>query len=139
MKELVGKTISGLSVNDDQSALRFDTKDGPITFNAVGDCCSQSWFADINGVDALIGGTVASVEEVGMDGYNVDDGRGRQEVDSAYGYKIATDKGNADVVFRNSSNGYYGGWLTLGKDQYGHELESSADEKMTPITTDWSA
>lgn len=131
MKELVGKKIKALSINEDQSMLRFDTDVGPVDFCAFGDCCSESWFADITGVDALIGGLVASADEVGMDGYNVNDGRGRQEEDSAYGYKITTDKGYADVVFRNSSNGYYGGWI--------EPVEKPSDDAMTPITADWRA
>lgn len=131
MNALTGKNIIGLSVSDDQHYLSFQTNAGPITFIVEGDCCSESWFADITGVNALIGGTVNGVEIVSMEGYNVDDGRGRQEEDAVYGYKILTDKGYADIVFRNSSNGYYGGWL--------EEFSGDAPANMMPITADWSA
>jgi len=131
MKELIGKTIKSLSVNADQSILSFETDHGQVNFEVWGDCCSTSWFADITGVHSLLDGKVANVEEVSMDGYNVNDGRCRQDEDIAYGYKIVTDKGHADVVFRNSSNGYYGGELSSGP--------KTAPEGMTIITDDWRA
>lgn len=131
MKELIGKKITGLRINEDQSVLAFDTDQGVIAYDAWGDCCSETWFADITGVGALIGGTVQTADEVSMDGYNVEDGRTRQECDEAYGYKLTTDKGYADIVFRNSSNGYYGGSIEL--------LKRELPEGMIAITDDWRA
>ena len=131
MNELVGKKIICLRINEDQSVLAFETDMGVVAYYAYGDCCSESWFADIAGVSALIGGIVNSVEEVGMNEYNINDGRCRQEEDSAYGYKITTDKGYADIVFRNSSNGYYGGYLEL--------LTTELPNGMTEIADDWQA
>ena len=131
MKELIGKKITGLRINEDQSVLAFDTDQGVIAYDAWGDCCSETWFADITGVGALIGGTVKTVACVNMNGYNVDDGRCRQDVDEAYGYKLTTDKGYADIVFRNSSNGYYGGSIEL--------LKRELPEGMIAITDDWQA
>ena len=131
MKELIGKKISHIRINDDQSILSFETDQGLVSYEAWGDCCSESWFADITGVSALIGGVVATADEVSMDDYNVNDGRTRQGEDSAYGYKITTDKGYADIVFRNSSNGYYGGDMNL--------LRDIGDSNMTEILDDWHA
>ena len=131
MKELIGKRITQISVNDDQSILSFATDGGTVSYQTYGDCCSESWFADITGVDALLGGTVQSADEVNMDGYNVEDGRTRQVYDEAYGWKLRTDKGYADIVFRNSSNGYYGGWMEL----FGGALPDT----MVTIFEDWSA
>lgn len=131
MKELCGTTISRVRVSGDQRILSFETDRGAITYCAEGDCCSQSWFADIIGVDALIGGLVRDVEEIAMDFYNVKDGRCREEHDEAYGYRITTSKGRVKLAFRNSSNGYYGGWLKLH--------EGPLEEPMTEITDDWSA
>ena len=91
MKELIGKKIAGLRINEDQSVLVFDTDQGLIAYDAWGDCCSETWFADITGVSALLGGTVQTADEVGMEGYNVEDGRTRQQYDEAYGYKLTTD------------------------------------------------
>lgn len=131
MKELVGRRIVGLSIGDAESVLAFFTDTDTIAYETLGDCCSTSWFADIVGVDALIGATVANVEELPLEDYNTEDGRSRQESDAAYGYKIRTERGYCDIVFRNSSNGYYGGWMEL------RTKPLPAD--MKPITDDWQA
>jgi hypothetical protein len=133
MKALIGKTITELHINDDQSVLVFTTASGELfAYSTEGDCCSESWWADITGVSALLGGTVATAEEVSMDSYNVEDGRSRQCSDEAYGYKLTTNKGYVDLVFRNSSNGYYGGWMEA-------VICATRPAGMTPITDDWRA
>ncbi len=132
MKELIGKRITGLLVNEDQSLLVFTTDHGDVAYETYGDCCSETWFADITGVQALIGGAVNSVEEVEM--AEVQDGRSRQEYDSLYGVKLTTDKGHADIVYRNSSNGYYGGNIN-----YLHGFMRPTGLALTPISEDWRA
>lgn len=131
MKRLVGKKITELRISADQSVLAFYTDQGVIAYETYGDCCSETWFADITGVSALLGGTVQTADEVSMDGYNVEDGRTRQDFDEAYGVKITTDKGYSDIVFRNSSNGYYGGSIW--------RLMREMPDGMAAITDDWHA
>lgn len=131
MIELKGKLIKRVRVSDCQHVISFSTNEGDISYRALGDCCSESWFADITGVDCLIGSIVLDVNKVPMDGYNVDDGRGRQEEDIAYGYKIITDKGYCYIVFRNSSNGYYGGEI--------EKFDEELPDGMELITEDWQA
>ncbi len=133
MKELIGKKIVGLRINQDQSILAFDTDQGIVAYMTDADCCSETWFADITGVDALIGGTVQTADEVSLEGYNVEDGRTRQEEDSAYGIKLTTERGYVDIVFRNSSNGYYGG------DIYLLDRDLTDADVMTHISDDWHA
>lgn len=134
MEALVGKTISAIRVEAGENRLAFLTTGGDvIAYEAAGDCCSESWFADITGVDALILGTVAKAEMIDMP--EPTDGRTRQEYDSAYGIKLTTEKGIADIVFRNSSNGYYGGWIT--RDDNVTTVTDVASWK--PILDDWSA
>lgn len=137
MKELIGKKIAGLAVSDDQSVLTFRIEGGEdVSYYADGDCCSESWFADITGVAALLGGTVTAADSVDLEGYNVEDGRCRQDYDEAYGWKLTTDKGYADIVFRNSSNGYYGGSIELVTERLSGWL---GDKAMQDITDDWTA
>lgn len=132
MDSLIGRTIKSIAVNEDQSIMAFVTDGGVIAFRTEGDCCSEAWFADIVGVDALIGATVVSTEDIEI-GVLVDDGRSRQAEDIAYGIKLATDKGIADIAYRCSHNGcYYGGWAVYTdkiKDTTGYEI----------ITDDWQA
>lgn len=129
MTELVGKKVVGLSVSDGEDMLVFDTDAGPIAYDAVGDCCSTSWFADIVGTASILGGTVSGVEALDMP--DVEDGRTRQEYDRVYGYRVRTERGTCDVIFRNSSNGYYGGWIS-------HHI-GPPPAAMRPITGDWQA
>lgn len=131
MEQLIGKKIVGLRINEDQSVLAFYTDQGVIAYETRGDCCSETWFADITGVSALLGGAVQTADKVNMDGYNVEDGRTRQQHDEAYGVKLTTDKGYCDIVFRNSSNGYYGGSIW--------RLKREMPDGMTAITDDWHA
>lgn len=131
MKELIGKKIVGIYVNGDQERLTFVHPDGNTsTYLTYEDCCSETWFADITGVNVLLGAQVLDVSEVPLE--EVDDGRSRQEFDAFYGVKLRTDKGYADIVYRNSSNGYYGGSIDYVK-------EHQNVEDMTSITDDWQA
>lgn len=114
-KSLLGRTVRALEVSEDgERALRFRCEDGDVVWGTDGDCCSESWWADGFQLGALRGGTV--VEVVSLDMPDPDDGRTRQEYDSVYGYEITTDQGVATLAFRNSSNGYYGGWAFVASD-----------------------
>src|SRR5581483_5191564 len=129
---LLGEIINSLWVSDNQSLLVFGVGDGGFkAFEAYGDCCSESWFADILGVENLLGSIVAKVEEIPLPDYNVEDGCGRQYSDIAYGYKLYTYKGQTTIIFRNSSNGYYGGSLLV--------FTGKLPDNLTQITEDWRA
>jgi hypothetical protein len=131
MRELLNKTISALYVSDDQQILSFQHPDGSSTsYMTYGDCCSETWFADITGVDALLGAQVLEFQQVDIE--SAQDGRSRQDSDQIYGTKLRTSKGFADIVFRNSSNGYYGGCIEL------YELGPDHND-MLPVTADWQA
>lgn len=110
MKELLGRTIVKIELNDDDTAMIFTDSSGiTIAYGTEGDCCSESWFSGINGIQHLIGNPVVSVEEKPE---QTVDGT-RQDVDVIYGVTIATLAGRCDVAFCNSSNGYYGGWCDV--------------------------
>lgn len=131
LDKLVGKKIEQIAVNDDQSVLVFKTDSGDVAYQGYGDCCSETWFADITGIQSLIGGQVVSTEDVYLDDV-AQDSRCRQDSDSFYGIKIITDKGMADIIYRNSSNGYYGGNAEIMT----KVPDYAAFEK---ITQDWQA
>jgi hypothetical protein len=133
LASVVGKTVIGVDVSDDEEALRFRCADGStVVWDTYGDCCSETWWADAYELNALRGASVLSAEEIALPDYNVEDGRSRQEEDEVYGVRIATDKGEACFAFRNSSNGYYGGEAMLGAD--------SPDISWREITgNEWSA
>ena len=132
MKELKGTTITAIFVSDDEQILSFKTRDhGQISYEAEGDCCSTTWFADIIGVHALIDHEILEVTEV-KDAWGIDvkDERCREE-DILYKILIKTTAGYCDIIFRNSSNGYYGGEIGLYK--------GKLPENMKQIIDDWQA
>jgi hypothetical protein len=49
-----------------------------------------------------------------------------------YGYKIITDRGHCDIIFRNESNGYYGGYMMYTPVTY------DTSTGFTEIIDDWT-
>jgi len=131
MSDLIGKLVTGLKIGDGETVMVVEFEGGQSVYECEGDCCSNTWIADIVGVQRLIGHTVLKVEQ--LDVPEVEDGRTRQEYDQFYGVKLITDGGYVDVVYRNSSNGYYGGWM--GKCESGLRL----GVELTSVTDDFSA
>jgi hypothetical protein len=133
-KDLLGKTVKAIYVNDSQSTLYFELsgyRSSILMLDTYADCCSETWFADIVGVEALLGNQIVGVEI--RDLPDPQDGRCRQDSDAVYGFSLKTAKGVCDFVYRNSSNGYYGGSLEKIK-----EL-TELPEKLQKIETDWAA
>lgn len=133
--ETIGRKVKSLWVSDDEAEIVFVFKDGgQATYLTEGDCCSHSWYADIVGAKQLIGATVKEIEELSLDNYNYDIRKNSQE-DQAYGHSFKTDKGACDIIFRNASNGYYGGWAEY------HKSAAPIDERtdLIQIKKDWRA
>jgi hypothetical protein len=131
MKELIGKTVVSLEVNEYENMLVFNCADDKVVYYAYGECCSETWFADIVGVQCLIGATVVDSQDISLPA--VEDDRCRQEYDKFYGVKLTTNKGYVDIVYRNSSNGYYGGEFDL------YTNGDLSRYTFREITDDWSA
>lgn len=111
MEELMGKLIRSVKVNDDQSVLVFDTDDGAIVYETEADCCSETWFSDILNISNIANERIIVVRKLELP--DAEDNRSRQEYDRVYGFALDTKKGSCEVIFRNSSNGYYGGCIEL--------------------------
>lgn len=120
LSSLVGKKVTDIFMNDEY--LVFICADGTVHgYTVEGDCCSWSYFNDFHGVEKLLSnGVVVSVNSIDlMDGDPNWNGSlsgidGCEEV--IYGFSIVTESavwGEQTSVFsfRNSSNGYYGGWM----------------------------
>lgn len=105
LETLVGHAVSGVFATAEGRFLRFDCEDGPHYFEAVGDCCSQSWVAEVLG--SVAGqGNVESVEEIDLPALDP------ESEHKIYSFYIkARSYGGCTVIFRNDSNGYYGGYL----------------------------
>lgn len=133
MEELIGRKILAVSVSNNEQQLSFQTDIGVTTFEFEDDCSSETWFADVIGVKALLHKVVLSAEEKELPLYNLEDGRGRQDADCAYGIELKTANGSCIIVYRNSSNGCYGGELSSDGPTDKMLLDGEA------ITEDWSA
>jgi hypothetical protein len=130
-----GATVEALWVsNDGEHEMRIVTDKGTLSLPTEGDCCSESWWADAFGVRQLLGAVITSVNDIDMP--EVTDDRSRQECDQAYGIQITTDRGVCDLVFRNSSNGYYGGWCNP---RWEEGVQRTEPVSYRQITEDWSA
>jgi len=119
LKELVGKKIKQIFMCEE--AIRFVTDTGTLTYEVDGDCCSYSYMYDIYGVKNILGKVVTGVKEVtlkeGDRSYSENyDASEDVHLIRCYGFQIfANDEKFGDMTcvfsFRNSSNGYYGGWI----------------------------
>lgn len=132
-KRLKGRKILGVHIDAErQHFLKFETDEGAVVLACEGDCCSETWFADVINLEDLVGSTIYEVEEVDLPPPNAKDQRTRQDVDSIYGINLRSGRGSAHIVFRNSSNGYYGGSVHLATPA------NWASVKWAPVTGDTS-
>lgn len=112
LEELMGRKILGLQLDDAKVYVNFITDQGDVLYGCYADCCSESWINHINGVSELVGGTVEDVDEVDFYALlKVEPEATKQDFDQVLFHRVKTEKGWCTFEFRNSSNGYYGGWL----------------------------
>ena len=131
---LLNKTVTQLAVADKEHLLRLKLSEGEnVYLEALPCCCSETWWADILGVEYLIGHTIQAIEEILLP--NPHDDRGRQEFDRQYGVLIRTELGIVTLIYRNSSNGYYGGSFQITTKLF----QEQQDIEWKLIEEDWSA
>lgn len=124
LEATVGKTLFAVAVSDDgESTLRLTFAAGETLHLVTGaDCCSESWWADVIGAASCYGAAITGARALELPDPG-EDGRSRQDVDEVYGYALDTTAGTVTLAFRNSSNGYYGGW---------------AEQDLSPPDTGWA-
>jgi hypothetical protein len=108
-RPLVGKILAAVAVSEDKERLIFHLEDGrTVTYRTEADCCSSTWIEHLTVPPDVAGSEVTGVaeQEMGELGEHQD-----FEVIQLYQTSFATAKGEIIVEYRNSSNGYYGGWL----------------------------
>ena len=118
---LIGKRIHSFELNPDRTELSIfiETPDFSLwekyKFIVEGECCSITWFESMDAPEVLIGGIVSSVEDIDMPDLGSKGTINHPYVDHVvyYGLKVTTDKGVCVIDYRNDSNGYYGGSVTL--------------------------
>jgi hypothetical protein len=115
MEELVGRSILGVKLSPRRERLAFLTDVGTFVYLAEGDCCSDSWFHDVESLAHVVGQVVTGTEARDIGESNGDDTVEHDGGDCLqdYGITLTSAAGHHDIVYRNASNGYYGGWCAL--------------------------
>ena len=135
LKRFEGRVVSGLFVSDCNHYMKIEIENtDSVIFVTAGDCCSESWFADVIDADEFIGGTLGENPLEAAEGFgDPNDGRCRQDEDAIYGFNLVSDKGLCKVAFRCSSNGYYGGTIEL------YEKDDLKGTNWIQIKNEWPA
>lgn len=110
---LIDRKVEAIFINSDKTVIKLQTDNGFIDLRAVGDCCSDCWFENTDNIDDLIGSTIKAFEEVELDEVMAPT---TQESDTLYSFRILHQKRYNHITtleFRNSSNGYYGGYIVV--------------------------
>ena len=111
---LVGKKVIASYIHNDKESIKINLEDEFVLLDVYADCCSESWIEHVSGFDDLKNKVITSYKEV-------DIGEGaatKQDYDQLYSVNIKFDGSyisEAIIEFRNSSNGYYGGYIELFK------------------------
>lgn len=106
--KVLGATVA--SVTHDRNAIVITTDKGRLVMSAEGDCCSTSWFESVD-VDNVAGATVTAFESAAGPALTPEEERGHDCLKNYFGM-VTTSKGRILWEMRNSSNGYYGGYIT---------------------------
>ncbi len=107
MEELIGKTITKLFIGQGNENLKFECLDGDVLYYAAfGDCCSYSWFEHVTTCN-LLNSKVLCVNYTGGSEKEISE----EDYLKISNYRIDTIKGSSTFELRNSSNGYYSGYI----------------------------
>ena len=102
-QELVGQTLTEIRISTDGVYIEFVAPEKVFPYYTEGDCCSRSWIQDIFQPWVLSERPIDSVVETRM--------ACGSKYNKFYSLKLKTIKGVCEIVYRNNSNGYYGGDL----------------------------
>lgn len=120
IKEMKGKTLGSVELAKDKSSITFQMTDGSTySFGVEGDCCSHSWIEHLEKPGDVAGAVFLELKEDSMDVTDDDienpmgkDYRAHESL-MKYQSHFHTTKGVITLDYRNSSNGYYGGYLVM--------------------------
>jgi predicted nucleic acid-binding Zn finger protein len=107
---LIGKKIKRVELSPGGSSIEFYMDDGKVySFYVEGDCCSSSWIEHLTVPDDIEDAVVLSWDDFTMDSFEED-----YSYVQCYENRVHTPKGDVVLEYRNSSNGYYGGYIVYG-------------------------
>lgn len=136
LDRLIGKTVLRLFIGPDENTLALDVGGTFMAIDTEGDRCSETWFADIVGMDELRGYPIIAAERIDVpERFPQTNDRSRQEEDEHYAIRLTTASGTCDIIYRNSSNGYYCGWSYVAE----NTLAALPDGYTEIVGDEWSA
>ena len=139
MQELLNQKILDIEISEQEVCLRFTTDAGTYLYATDADCCSETWYSEIINIDNLINKNVTSVERLELPDILQNDGHCRQESDRFYGILLQTTAGSVTIVFRNSSNGYYGGSYNFVQENDQYNPWKNMKFQSIKHLSDWTA
>jgi hypothetical protein len=141
-KNLIGKRINGIFVNDDHTILVFRSTGGDLhPYSISGDCCNTVYINHLQGVnvigegnvfDLIRGALVLSAEDKEWKPAIQQEGEEFYEVVEDGFFTICTDRGYIDLELRNEHNGYYGGHI----DEY-DDISKEEISELIPLIEDF--
>jgi hypothetical protein len=123
---LAEKHLASVAVSEDKEQLVFTLDDGrTLTYHTEADCCSSSWIEHLT-----VPADISGAEVTGWAEQDIGQTEQDYKTIKVYQTSFRTDKGEIIVEYRNSSNGYYGGWLD-GPDESWAKDEINARREAT--------
>lgn len=112
-KNMLNRKLASVSLTRGGEEITFTFQDGfERVFGVEGDCCSSSWIEHLELPGDIVGATLLSVDDSAPITQDHDTHDECGDCISVYNTSFKTDRGEIILEYRNSSNGYYGGYLT---------------------------
>lgn len=128
--EMVDRPLKSVALDKAKDSIRFGFADGStVVFSVEGGCCSHSWIEHLSLPSPVGGAVIASWDEPEMpthDGHVCEEPpegsytRPSCDHDSlaVYHTRFRTQHGDIVMEYRNDSNGYYGGWVSVDSQEW---------------------
>lgn len=111
VKKVKGRIIGQCLVTDDSARLQLEG-DVVLRLSLDGECCSSSYFTNLEQFRELEGSRILALEERAEAASFVPYALEKTEVLSWHFLVFTTDRGHVTIDWRNDSNGYYDGTIT---------------------------
>jgi hypothetical protein len=112
-EKLLNRKIKNAYTKPGNEEFVIEFEDGIQRFQVQGDCCSQSWIEHFTVPNDVDGATLLSVEESG----GTEEKHPDHECLLVYETRFRTNRGDIVLEYRNSSNGYYCGYIEMVDEQ----------------------
>lgn len=109
---IIGETILAVRHDPENDTLVFYGRDTIYEYSTEGDCCSQSWIEHLTVPPDIVGAKVTGITSPELPPHEELPPDSDDDHIQVYHTAWQTTKGEVIAEYRNSSNGYYGGWMT---------------------------